>query len=176
MDKRIRAQGHSGRCTKQISKRRYSKKRRNINKGKKMTSKPLVVEETIIEQLAETNQLLTTVSKSSTISTDKVELTELPKDSYPHDSDLLTYPSCQMRFLYWCVQIEDKKKGLERFMQIKGKDRESKQSFSTSPHIDSTKGNGSSGKKTMEMNVRTAYGFRSIGVGYTPLTELCVLC
>ena len=70
-----------------------------------MTSKPLVVEETIIEELAETNKLLTTVSKSSTISTDKVELTELPKDSYPQDSDLLTYPSCQMRFLYWCVQI-----------------------------------------------------------------------
>ena len=59
-------------------------------------------------------------------------------------------------------------------MQIKGKDREFKHSFSTSPQIDSTKDNGSSGRKTMEINIRTVYGFRSIGVGYTPLTELCV--
>ena len=47
--KRIRVKGNSGRCTKQISKRRHSKERRNLNKEKKMTSKPLVVEEAIIE-------------------------------------------------------------------------------------------------------------------------------
>ena len=34
--KKIRDQGNSGRCTKQMSKRRYSKKRRNPNKGKKI--------------------------------------------------------------------------------------------------------------------------------------------
>ena len=33
--KRIRAQGNSGRFTKQMSKRIYSKKKRNPNKGKK---------------------------------------------------------------------------------------------------------------------------------------------
>ena len=76
--KRIRAQGNSGRCTKQ-SKRRYSKKRRNPNKWEKMTSWPLVVEEAIIEELVESNELLTNennVIEPSTISTDKFELIE----------------------------------------------------------------------------------------------------
>ena len=69
--------GDSGRCAKQISKRRYSEHERNPNKWKKMTSKPLVVEEAVIEELVETNQLLTNVNKLielSTISSDKVEL------------------------------------------------------------------------------------------------------
>ena len=49
-----------------------------------MTSKSLVVQEAIIEELVENNQLLTKVNKliePSTILTDKVELIELPKDS-----------------------------------------------------------------------------------------------
>ena len=49
-----------------------------------MTSKPAVVEEATVEELVETNQLLTNVNnllEHSTISTDKVELIELPKDS-----------------------------------------------------------------------------------------------
>ena len=49
-----------------------------------MTSKPVVVEEATVEELVETNQLLTYVNnllEHSTISTDKVELIELPKDS-----------------------------------------------------------------------------------------------
>ena len=65
-------------------KRRDSKERRNPNKGEKMTPKSVVVEETNVEKLVETNQLLTNVNnflKPSTISTDKVELIELPKDS-----------------------------------------------------------------------------------------------
>ena len=64
-----------------------------------MTSKPLVVEEAVIEELVETNQLLTNVNKLielSTISSDKVELIEFRKDSI----FFLIYPSCQMCLLY----------------------------------------------------------------------------
>ena len=49
-----------------------------------MTSKPVVVEEVTVEELVETNQLLTNVNnllEHSAISTDNVELIELPKDS-----------------------------------------------------------------------------------------------
>ena len=49
-----------------------------------MTPKPLEVEEAIIEELVKTNQLLANANKliePSTISTDKVELIELLKDS-----------------------------------------------------------------------------------------------
>ena len=33
--------------------------------------------------------------------------------------------------------------------------------------------NCSRGMKTMDINIRAAYGFRSIGVGHTPLGKLC---
>ena len=49
-----------------------------------MTLEPVVVEEANIEELVQTNQLLTNVSnflEPSKISTDKVELIELPRDS-----------------------------------------------------------------------------------------------
>ena len=73
--KRIRAKGKSGRFTKQIRKKWYSKKRRNPNKGKrKMTLKSVVVEEENVEGLVETNQLFTNVNnllESSAISTYK---------------------------------------------------------------------------------------------------------
>ena len=71
----------------------------------------------------------------------------------PQDSDLSIYPSCQICFL--CI------------------DCEFKPGFYTSPQIDSTNENRSRGMKTMEINVRAVYGFRSIRVGHIPLTELC---
>ena len=93
-----------------MSKRRHSKKGRNPNKEKKMTPKPAVVQETNEEELVETNQLFTNVNnllQPSTISTDKVELIELPKDSVlptglrsidlfilPDVLSLLTCPNC----------------------------------------------------------------------------------
>lgn len=40
--KRITAQCDYGRCTKQFRQRMYSKKRRNLNKSKKVTSESLV--------------------------------------------------------------------------------------------------------------------------------------
>ena len=56
--KRIRAQGNSWRCVKQMSERGYFKKRRNPMKEKKMTLKPVVAEEANVEELVETNQVL----------------------------------------------------------------------------------------------------------------------
>ena len=49
-----------------------------------MTSKAVVVEEANVEKLVETNQFLAKANnliETSTISTDKVELIELPKNS-----------------------------------------------------------------------------------------------
>ena len=58
-------------------------------------------------------------------------------------------------------------------MQIECKDREFKQSFYTSPQIDSTKDNHSREIKTKEIKVRAICGFQSIGVAHTLLTKLC---
>ena len=63
-----------------------------------MTSKPVVVEKAKVK----TDQLLTNVNKlsePSTISKEKIELIELPKDS------ILIYSSCHLCFLCWHVQI-----------------------------------------------------------------------
>ena len=55
-------------------------------------------------------------------------------------------------------------------MQIKCLDCEFRHSFYTSPQIHSAKDNCSRGMKTMEINVRAVYGFRSIRVIHIPLT------
>ena len=128
-----------------MSKRRYSKKGRNPNKEKKMTPKPAVVQETNEEELVETNQLFTNVNnllQPSTISTDKVELIELPKDSVLPTGlrsidlfilldvlSLLTCPNCLKTNTLKLQDIEDKNKGLARFMQIKCGDCDFKHSF-----------------------------------------------
>ena len=66
-----------------MNNRRYSKTRKNPNKGEKITWKSVVVEEADVEELVETNQLLTNMNnllEPLTISINKVELIELPKD------------------------------------------------------------------------------------------------
>ena len=105
---------------------------KSAKEGIPMTSKPL---EAIIEELVETNQHLTNMNKlikASTISSDKVELTELPKDSVLPTGfrfidlsilsdvfSLLACPNCSTTNTFKLIDIEDKKKGLTRFMQIK---------------------------------------------------------
>ena len=90
-----------------------------------MTSKPLVVEEVIIEELIETNQLLTNVNnliEPSTISTEKVASIELLKDSIlptglrfidlSIQSDvfsLFACPNCSTTDTLEVLDIEDKK-------------------------------------------------------------------
>ena len=122
-----------------------------------MTSRPILVEEAIIEKLVETNQLLTNVNKliePSTTSTDKVEFIQLPKDSIlpkwfrfidlfilPDVFSLLACQSCSTTNTLKLLDIEDKKKQIARFMQIKFRDCEFKHSFYTSPKIDNTKDN-----------------------------------
>ena len=110
-----------------------------------MTPKPAVVQETNEEELVETNQLFTNVNnllQPSTISTDKVELIELPKDSVlptglrsidlfilPDVLSLLTCPNYLKTNTLKLQDIEDKNKGLARFMQIKCGDCDFKHSF-----------------------------------------------
>ena len=62
---------------------------------------------------------------------------------------LLACPDCSTANTLKLHNIEDKKKGGARFMQINCRDSEFKHSFYTSPQIDSTKENRSSRMKTM---------------------------
>ena len=103
----------------------------------------------------------------STISANKVELTELAKDSVLPTGirfndlfilsdvfSLLSCPICLITNILKLLDIEDKKKGLARFMQSKCRDCESKHSFNTAPQIDSPKDNRCRGKRTVEIKVR----------------------
>ena len=135
-----------------------------------MTSKPVVVEQANVEELVETNQLLTNVNnllEPSTNQTNKAELIELPNNLVlptafrfidlsilPNVFSLLACPNCSTTNTLKLQDIEDKKKGLARFMQIKCRDCEFKHSFYTSPQVDSTKDNRSRG---MKINVRAVY-------------------
>ena len=87
--------------------------------------------------------------ESSTISTDKVELIELPKDSILPTgfrfidlfilSDIFSWLACPNYSTTNTLKlqdIEDKQKGLARFMQIKCRDCKFKHSFYTSSQID----------------------------------------
>ena len=87
---------------------------------------------------------------------------------------LLTCPNFSTTNTPKLLDIEDKNKGLEKFMQIKCTEYEFKHSFYPSPQIDSTKNNRSRGIKTMKINVRAVYGFQSTVVVRTPLTN-CVV-
>ena len=61
---------------------------------------------------------------------------------------LLACQSCSTTNTLKLLDIEDKKKQIARFMQIKFRDCEFKHSFYTSPKIDNTKDNPSTGMKT----------------------------
>ena len=114
-----------------------------------ITLKLVVVDEANVEKLVEINQLLTNVNnllKPSTISTDKVELVELSKDSILPTGfrfidlfimldvfSLLASPNYSTANTLKLQDIDNKKKGYSRFMQIKCGDCEFKHSFYTSP-------------------------------------------
>ena len=145
-----------------------------------MASKPVVIEEAKPEELVEINRILTNVKNALepwAISADKVELVELSKDSTLLtkfkfiDLSILSYVfsllTCQNCSALKFEDIEDKKKGLARFMQIKCRHCEINHRFSASSQIDTTKDNRCRGMKTMEINVRAVYSFWSIGVGHS---------
>ena len=67
---------------------------------------------------------------------------------------LLACPNCSTTNTLKLHFMEDKKKGLTRFMQIQRRDCEFKHSFYTSSQIVNTKDNRSKGMKTMEINFR----------------------
>ena len=108
--------------------------------------------------------------ESSTILTDKVELIELPKDSIlptgfrfidlfilPDVFSWLACPNYSTTNTLKLQDIEDKKKGLAKFMQIKCRDCKFKHSFYT-PSLRLTMGNDnpSRGMKTMEITIRVS--------------------
>ena len=83
--KRTRGQYDSGcRMYKSMKEGVPKKQKKEIQIKEKNDFKPSVVVEAIIEELVETNQLLTNVNnvrEPSIISTDKIELIELARDS-----------------------------------------------------------------------------------------------
>ena len=111
-------------------KKLFQKKKKEIQIKGKNDFKPSVVVEAILEELVETNQLLTNVNnlrEPFTISTDKIELIELARDSVLLTgfrfiglfilSDVFSLLAC----LNWStantlklLAIEDKKKDLRK--------------------------------------------------------------
>ena len=137
-----------------------------------MASKPLVVQEAIVEELVKTNQRLTNVISKDSVLHTGVRFTNLSILS--NVFSLLACKNCSTTTTLKLLDIEDKKsKEVQHLCKIKFRDCNFKHSFFTSPQTDSTKDNRSRGMKTMEINVRAVHGFRSIEVGHTTLIKLC---
>ena len=129
---RNRGKGNSGRYAKQRSKKLYSKKRRNPNKGKKLVPKVDVEQLLIAEENPTEQQINVNVHIDTTVSSDNVELIEPPKDSVSPTGfrlidlsilsnvfTLLACPNCLYTNTCQLIDIEEKKKGLSRYMQVK---------------------------------------------------------
>lgn len=198
MDKetnRIREKGDSGRCKKQRSKKTYSRKRKNPNKGKKLPPKVPRLEANPGDQnvTADVNNADndTPSTSTSTVSSQKIEEI-LMKDNDELLSEniisgfrlvdmnilssVLTFLACPQCLSTRCLflhETESKRKGLSSYLQIECIECKFKHGFYTSPKIITSKDKKKRGMHTMEINTRAVYGFRSIGVGHASLTKLC---
>ena len=187
IDQRNREKGGAGRCTKQSNKKRYSKKR----KGKKKTQK--ADKNSVPSETAENQHLDITIEPAqiktiTTASTEKV--TDIKTDDNREHStisgfrflemsilskvlSLLACPSCKN---VCCLELSDvsaKKLGFSSFLRIKCDVCDFLHEFYTSPQVSTSLDKRRRGKNAMEINVRTIYSFRNIGIGHVLILKLC---
>jgi hypothetical protein len=191
-DKRTRDKGDVGRCKKQSSKKTYTKKRRNKNKGKKLPKKVVEVIEnqpaadaTVQVEIADDQPTISTPKK--TVSSVNVEDIEINEDLHSEISgfrliemsilsDVISLLGCPRCVHTGTLKLNDiflKKRGFARFLRIQCHNCSFIHEFYTSPDVITSNDPRQRGSHTMEINTRMVYGFRSIGVGFELLSKLC---
>ena len=156
--KRARGEGNAGRCTKQSSKKTYSRKKKF--RGNRYTKKDSNVagkseNKTVSEKKIKKVKIQ---KKSSTIEgyrmMDMVILETLVK--------ALCCPDCYLQKL--CLKEQEiKKKGLASYLVVKCSNCNFTHSTYTSQQISREDGRG---MKPFDVNIRTVYAFRNIGIGH----------
>ena len=196
---RVRDTGNAGRCVKERSKRKYSKKRRYHGKKRKSndeTSTSLPAAAVNIEELYE-NEVTDPVSElppPETVSASKIvdiieESAPIARDTIASASPpvisgyrlmdmsiladvfaLLSCPGCHDTQCLQLRDIDEKKMGLARCLQFQCSSCLYIHKFFTSKVVEQEKKRG---QKSYEVNVRAVYGCRQIGSGYGHLKKLC---
>ena len=181
--------GDAGRCKKQQSKKRYARKRKNPNKGKKLSKTPLIPSSIAgainITADLNTNPVdIVEVPGVETASTKKI--IDLDHNNSNHDQSISGFRFVEMSIISTAISIlacpfcfdvghlklsEDlcQKKGLSSSLVIRCSSCHYNNSFQTSPEVTNCKKRG---PNPMEINVRAVYGCRSIGVGFSQMTKL----
>lgn len=165
--KKKRGPSNADRCSKQASKNVYRKKRKFA--GNRYTKKETTA---------------TTSKKKKTVSEQKLKYVKKQKKIEPVEGyrivDLsvlqlmiqcVACPNCYSISLY-IEEDDSKKKGLSSFLSINCMECD----FSTSTFTSKLTEEGNKpGRSSFDINVRSVYAFRSIGIGYKGLNKFCGL-
>ena len=160
-NKRQRQQGDQGRCSKQLSKRTYSRKRKfGGNRTKKTTTNKLTASEKKVKQVKKQKKV--DVIEGYRI-VDMGLLQTLITS--------LACPDCLSTKLH-LEENDKKKKGLSSFLVISCDECD----FSTSSYTSKrAQYEESRGLKPFDINVRSVYTFRNLGIGHKGLEKYCGL-
>lgn len=193
--KRIRTGGNEGRCTKQRSKKKYTKKRKYHGKKKQQQpqeSVPVVVEDVpVVEDenilIVDDEQDLPVPHPKQTQTLSETKIDDIDESGTPEDlsgyrlmdisvlGDVFTSlacPECCTINSLHLHDINEKKKGLARFLILKCVTCPYEKQFYSSKKVDRPDANKGGGN-FMEVNVRAVYGMRAVGGGHTPLKKFC---
>ena len=194
--KRIRTRGNEGRCTKQRSKQKYTKKRTYHEKKKQQPPQqesvvvvedvPVVDDEnvldlniSIVEEEQDLSHTKQTLSETKVVDIDESGTLEDLSGYRLMDISVLgdvftslACPECCTINSLHLHDINEKKKGLARFLMLKCVTCPYEKQFYSSKKVDRHNANKGGGNY-MEVNVRAVYGMRAVGGGHTALKKFC---
>ena len=187
--KRKRNSGNAGRCSKARSKKTYSKKRKYQYYPKK-SSAAKSKEESVESESNNASSVASTETKKTASDLKLVDIqTETPASSVSPVVPVTGYQLLDVSILadvfhslccpgckdVNCLELEDineGKKGLARLLQIHCKTCLYKKAFYTSKQVgkvDKDKG----GQRFYDVNIRSVYAFRQVGIGHKHLRKIC---
>ena len=191
LDKRSRGRGNAGRCSKKKSKNRYAKKRRFYGKKKtpvhvspvaetdatndnssNNTDTHESIEEPSLNTSASNSKIvdistLTTTQSTSLISGYRFIDAVILADVFQS----LACPVCSSVETLQLSDINEKKMGLASYLQLKCASCLYTKAFYTSQQVNVPENKG--GPKPCDINIRTVYACRQVGVGHKHLEKLC---
>ena len=161
-EKRPRVQGDGGRCSKQSSKKKYSQKRKFAG-NRHTAAKPKQATAISLKKVKRVKK----EKKKSVIEGYRI----VDMDILQTLINTLAWPECQENNLLLEEEVAQKK-GLSSLLRISCTDCE----FTTSSYTSKTVNESESrGLKPFEVNTRSVYAFRNIGVGHKGIERFCGL-
>ena len=167
----------------------YSEKRIRSNKNKKPAPK-VIADDVDIKQQNQNEHIDTeteNISAPQTVSSSRTEDIEMNKNDRESIRgfrliemsilakvlSLLACPNCYNTSSLKLIDVADKKKKLSSYLKVYCDDFAFVHKFYTSPVVTRNNYICRGGNTMLEINARTVYGIRSIGIGFSLLSKLC---